>query len=242
MIRYILCHSSQISDIGTLIVATIAVGFSIGAWSLSKRTYRNQIINDLHKEYASNEIGSALQRIWDLKRECDKEAKDTILHVSPEMKNHWYITGNDKESDTEKYSTQLLIHKYVKIYKKERKKIDIEKTLHFQRRRISIFYQNISAIAVKDRYYRAFLWQTWKLGDFNTIKILEPLEMIANAICLQSKIHQWSDPYPEYMVNMLKLVKEKHKKEKNTNWNTKIKNSKLSRLVSIFTVKKLNSK
>jgi hypothetical protein len=174
-----------IAQFGAVIIALIAFIVSIFAWLLSKRLYRNQIINELYKQYGSTEMGISLNKIWELKRECDKEAKNV-----------------------ESISNAKMVEKYCKKYIEEI--AVIEESLHFHRRRVSIFYQNIASIADNDRYYKKFLKQVWKLGDFNTIKVLEPLEMIAVPKCLGSKVYDVDDYYPEYMNSMIKLLDINH--------------------------------
>ncbi len=178
---------SIIAEFGVVFVALMALLISVFAWILSKRLYRNQTINELYKQYGSKEMGISLKKLWDLKRECDKDS------------------GN-----IESISEVLMIQKYIEKYKNENNVID--DSLHFHRRRVSIFYQNIASIADNDRYYKRFLKQVWKLGDFNTIKILEPLEMIASPMCLGDPIHDKNDIYPEYMDSMLRLLEIDHNK------------------------------
>ena len=76
-----------ISDSITAVMAVAALIAAIFAWRLSKRTFRYQIVNELFKEYRSQEMGSSIRRLHEYFRECGSNQDALVEKYKEDYKN-----------------------------------------------------------------------------------------------------------------------------------------------------------
>jgi hypothetical protein len=99
-----------------------------------------------------------------------------------------------------------LIKKYVKAYTDEK---DKKESIHFQRRRISGFYQQIAALSDKDARYRKIVYAMWNKKDLEIIpKILIPIETKAIPIALGNRPAMNYTEIKESFKRMLRLYED----------------------------------
>ena len=148
---------SDISDIASIVVAAaalIAIAFSVLAWRVSKRTLKHQLINSLYGEYKS---------------------EDMYLSVKALNDDFRYATAIAPGETPTSAHTRSWIDYYKRQYKK-----DANKTLHCQRRNVSIFYQKMAYLAMGDRYLRRFVKKMWGKREVFVVRyIILPVETVA---------------------------------------------------------------
>jgi hypothetical protein len=152
-------QASSIANIILAGAALAALGFSVSAWVVSKRTLKHGIINDLFKDYGTPQMAESVANLHQAFR------KSTGL--------------KDGEKCTERH-TRLWINYYKKEFKR-----DSNKSLHFHRRMVSIFYQKIAYLAFKDHYLTRMVKEMWGMDEVFIVKgIILPIELVGIPECL----------------------------------------------------------
>ena len=84
-----------------------------------------------------------------------------------------------------------------------------EENLHYKRRMISAFYQQVAAFVENDRMLKKLVYSIWRKGDLSIIpKILIPIETIAIPKALNSPPISREEDYPVAFKSMLRLYKD----------------------------------
>lgn len=139
------------TEIVSLGISGSAAIFTLIIFLIRKKLERNQIINELVKEYSTTIMGIAVERLWKLfKKECNNDEK-------------------------------ILIEKYIEIKQRDDlKNVSGDKKdyfLHFQRRRVSKFYQRMAYYYNAKVLKKKDINSNWKKGDLRIIpKIIFPIE------------------------------------------------------------------
>lgn len=181
-------QASQIASIVIAAAAVCAIPFSLFAWRVSKRTLKHQLVASLYDEYKTELMCNAVTRLHE---------------------DYRYITGISGEN----YPGEDQTSKWINYYKTEYRK-DPNRTLHFQRRTVSIFYQKLAYLAYRDRYLKRFVKKMWGKKEIHILRrILLPLEAVAvPEITGGSKISETASvSYPIKLV--LKTFTEMKKQE-----------------------------
>jgi hypothetical protein len=182
---------SSCATAGTFIAAIFAIGYSYSAWKSSKKAYRYEVINETFREYRSQEMGLAMKAIWDFKRKCDKKGK------------------------TIEQAREILIDEYYRLYKKDGDKII--NSIHNDRRRVSLYFQQIASLAARDKNIKKAILEIWSQRYLKVIpEILEPIEMIALPKCVGEETHNDRENYPQFMKDMLEMYETSEVKKKKT--------------------------
>jgi len=146
----------EVSDwiaIGASAISLISVGISFFVWKHAKKTVIYQAIDGILKEYKSSQMLVAVKRLWDL-------YKDT-----PDMKfvDEYFKIWN---KENEEYNAQPI----------EKKQVYLEHSIHYQRRIVSIFYQNIAKMYKNKIIKKEEIYRLWSESDLQIIpKILMPI-------------------------------------------------------------------
>jgi hypothetical protein len=112
-----------------------------------------------------------------------------------------YDLMRDSGNDTTK-----LVDNYVRAYENDKYS---EENLHYKRRMVSAFYQQVAAFVEKDRMLKKLVYSIWRKGDLRIIpRILIPIETIAISKALNSPPVLREEDYPEAFKSMLQLYKD----------------------------------
>ena len=138
---------SVLDSWGTLIIIFISSGALFLAWRIPKLIFKRQVIAQLLQEYRSTEMGVAVKRVWDFAEQCHVHNKK----IDVEYKRKY-------EEDKKHYSTVQ----------------EWENTLHFARRKISQFYQQLATLGFP--IIRKVFLENFSPGDLRIIRIVFAIE------------------------------------------------------------------
>jgi hypothetical protein len=179
-----------IAEIATAAAALIALGLGIPTWIRSRRNLKREIVNDLFKEYSSEDMGAAIHALHEAFR--TSTGKKTNDDIGWEDKRKW-------------------IDHYKALYSAG------DYTLHYQRRMVSSFYQRI-AFSAKGRFVKRTVLEMWGQKDHPfVLNLLMPIETIAMPELLEGKLIENPIPQFNYKYPMWRMV-QFWKKEQPIRW------------------------
>jgi len=116
-------------------------------WLIPKKIFKRQVIAELLQEYRSTEMGFAVKRLWDFATDC--------------------YTYNKRIED-----------EYERIYYNEKKQYasiqTCQDTLHFARRKLSQFYQQLSTLGFP--VVKSIFLKNFSPSDLSIIRIVFAIE------------------------------------------------------------------
>ncbi len=173
----------------TAAIAAVAIGFSVEAWIVSKRTLKHSIVESLYKEYGTTEMAESVLNL------------QTTFRESTQNKDRVDLTEEDQR-------------KFLNDYK-EQYKSDPKKTLHWHRRRVSVFYQRMAFLCEKDRYLTRLCKSMWGMDDLDIVrKIIIPIETVALPELLGGKVCKNESDYVYSMEILLEFANRRIRKER----------------------------
>ncbi|HUS98930.1 MAG TPA: hypothetical protein VMY59_01255 [Candidatus Thermoplasmatota archaeon] len=163
--------TSEIIALGLLIIAIIAIVGPLLTAFFSGKNVRHQALLDIHKEFRSPEMLSALDGIWKFYRDFKKEHH----HLKPDSLNF-------KKSFKEEYQSIHLLQRDSIA----NDTLEAEKSLNYKRRYVTHFYVHLASLHKHDILPPEMIFDWWIPSDFDIIKdILIPLQEAASDICEQ---------------------------------------------------------
>lgn len=179
MFNTIWCFINQNTTLVVNITAIITAIIALIGWSSSRKLNRYQIMNEVFQEYRSDEMGKSLLYIWEFKRLCDNKKGDDLIE-----------------------------NIIIKEYKDEYEKGHGDGTLHFHRRKVSLYFQFLSCLCLKDRKILKILKELWKGSNMDTIdSILYPIEMNSLPLCMKNEPYEKVPAYINRMKDMNEMIK-----------------------------------
>jgi len=148
-------------DLITIIIASVAIVISIPAFLVSRRSLHHQALLDIHKDYRSPEMLSALDGIWK-------------FYINF-RKNHPNLKIDSKDFK------EGLKAEYKNIRKKQNKsianrKLNVEESLNYKRRLVTHFYIHLASIHKHKILPDKMIFDWWTPSDFKTFEIIMTLE------------------------------------------------------------------
>ena len=160
---------SSITSVAATIAAFAAAAAAVAAWKSAKatrqsakatqqaaeetqKTMLHHVLEDIHKDYRSPEMHSAVITL----RHFYKKHRETFVDKYEEIRK-----------EDEKRMSSL----------DEEKRIEAERTLHYQRRLVSIFYRHLAALYVDKILPKSIIFREWAESDLRIIpEIIVPIE------------------------------------------------------------------
>lgn len=156
----------------TAVIAAVAIYFAISGSKDSKRTLKHSIVESLYKEYGSSEMA------------------ESVLGLHTAFRASYSIEGYRDPIEHER--------RFIDSYK-EQYNTDPKRTLHWQRRTVSLFYQRMAFLCQKDKYLTDVCTSMWGMDDLGIVrKIIIPIETIAlpellgGTVCENEKDYNYS--------------------------------------------------
>jgi hypothetical protein len=173
-----------ISELFSLIALVIAISALIGplfSAFFTRRNTRHQALIDVHKDFRSPEMKSALDDLWNFYHECEASRLTTnpVLDSIPHLKRS--------------YENKVI----------GEKNLPVEKTLSYKRRLLMHFYFHLASIYKHKILPDKMIFDWWVPDDFKCFDFLLPLEE------KESELHKINSNQTAYVLEPLKKLREK---------------------------------
>jgi len=175
-----------------IIISFIAIIGPLFAAFFSRRNVRHQALLNIHKDFRSPEMLSALDGIWKFYRDIKK--KQPGLENEPLKFN------------------EILKEEYIIIHKKQRNDIannvlKAEKSLNHKRRYITHFYVHLASLYKHKMLPPKMIFDWWVPSDLKIINdLIIPLQEAASELCEPEHLEITSEELKFSLEPLLKLV------------------------------------